>query len=174
MIFSKQEKIVTYLKFAKIQRPLRSERIKNTTVEFTFGRSFSALQRRTSSFFCFTCSSDVPLQITRGLMAFLLNERDQNNSGANALQILIFFEGPRCHYQWRHHISPGLFGISVSNFPAFRRAQSRKAYRRRKAVPSEILVKNITPTVKSALLFLFSVFTYCWLDPLLGSCPSFL
>ena len=51
VIFSKQEKIVTYPKFAKIQRPLHSECIKNTTVEFTFGKSFSALQRRTSSFF---------------------------------------------------------------------------------------------------------------------------
>ena len=72
VIFSKSEKIITYLKFAKIQRPLQSECIKNTTVEFTFGRSFSSLPRRTPSFFCFTYSSDVPLQITRGLMGQMI------------------------------------------------------------------------------------------------------
>ena len=38
-------------------------------------------------FLCFTCSSDGPLQITRGLMGY---ERKQNNGGAKALQILIF------------------------------------------------------------------------------------
>ena len=31
----------------------------------------------------------------------------------------------------------------------------------------------IFPTVKSSLLFLFYIFTYCWLDPI-GSSPSFL
>ena len=40
----------------------------DTAVDFTFGRSFSALQKRTPSFSCYTCSSDVPLQTTRGLM----------------------------------------------------------------------------------------------------------
>ena len=34
-----------------------------------------------------------------------INERNQNNSGAKALRILILFEGPRCNYQWRHNIS---------------------------------------------------------------------
>ena len=48
---------------------LNSECIKNTTVESTFGRSFPELQRRRPSFCCFTCSSDVPLQVTCGLMA---------------------------------------------------------------------------------------------------------
>ena len=48
---------------------LNSECIKNTTVESTFGRSFPKLQRRRPSFCCFTCSSDVPLQVTCGLMA---------------------------------------------------------------------------------------------------------
>ena len=60
VIFSKQEKIITYLKCAKIQRPLNSEYIKkplNTTVEFTFGRPFSALQRPTS----FSFVSRIPL-----------------------------------------------------------------------------------------------------------------
>ena len=37
-------------------------------VDFTFGRFFSAVRRHTPSFFSFTCSSDVPLQIMRGLM----------------------------------------------------------------------------------------------------------
>ena len=41
VIFSKQEKIVTYPKFAKIQRPLHSECIKNTTVEFPFSSNLS-------------------------------------------------------------------------------------------------------------------------------------
>ena len=38
-------------------------------------------------------------------------------------------------------------------------------------MPSEILVKKIYifPSVKSALLRLFNIFTYCWLDPLSGS-----
>ena len=44
----------------------------------------------------------------------------------------------------------------------------------RKARPSEVLVKLfIFPTVKSALLLLCYIFTYFWLDPLLGSGPSF-
>ena len=64
VIFSKPEK--KNLKFARIQRPLNSECIKNG--EFTFRKSFSALQKRTPSFSCFTCSSDVPLQIARDLM----------------------------------------------------------------------------------------------------------
>ena len=48
---------------------------------------------------------------------------------------------------------------------------------RRKAVPSEISVIffiYIFPTVKSALLLLFYIFTCCWLDPSLGSGPSIL
>ena len=57
-IFSKLEKIITYLKFARIQTLLHSECIKNTTVEFTLRRSFSALQRRTPSFLI---ASHVPL-----------------------------------------------------------------------------------------------------------------
>ena len=45
----------------------------------------------------------------------------------------------------------------------------------RKAVPSKILVKiYIFPTVKSALLLLFYIFNYCWLDLLLGSGASLL
>ena len=58
VIFSKPEKIITHLKFSRIQRPLHSECMKITTV-VTFGRSFSALQRRTPSFFV----SHVPLMV---------------------------------------------------------------------------------------------------------------
>ena len=41
---------------------------------------------------------------------------------------------------------------------------------------ARIIYKNLYlfPTVKSALLLLFYIFTYCWLDPLLGSGHSFL
>ena len=75
-------------------------------------------------FLCFTCSSDGPLQITRGLMGY---ERKQNNGGAKALQILIFL--------WRSNmelsvtssyiqkwISPGLIRkmfIKMLNFIVF-------------------------------------------------------
>ena len=39
-----------------------------------------------------------------------------------------------------------------------------------------LLIKKLYlfPTVKSALLLLFNIFTYCLLDPLIGSGPSFL
>ena len=47
-------------------------------------------------FLCFTCSSDGPLQITRGLMKKALLKR---------CKYWFFFEGPRWNYQWRHHIS---------------------------------------------------------------------
>ena len=75
-------------------------------------------------FLCFTCSSDGPLQITRGLMGF---ERKQNNGGAKALQILIFLWRSKMELsvtssyiqKW---ISPGLIRkmlIQMLNFIVF-------------------------------------------------------
>ena len=46
VIFSKPEKIITDLKFARVQRSLHSECIKTTTVEFFFGRSLISLRCR--------------------------------------------------------------------------------------------------------------------------------
>ena len=46
--------------------PLRN--FQNYYVDFTFGRCFSVVRRHTPSFFSFTFSSDVPLQIMCGLM----------------------------------------------------------------------------------------------------------
>ena len=77
--FRNQKKIITFLKFARIQRPLHSDCIKNTTVEFSFRSSFSALQRGTPSFFCFTCS------FTNNAWSHAINKRNQNKSGAKAL-----------------------------------------------------------------------------------------
>ena len=74
--FRNQKKIITFLKFARIHRPLHSDCIKNTTVEFS---SFSALQRGTPSFFCFTCS------FTNNAWSHAINKRNQNKSGAKAL-----------------------------------------------------------------------------------------
>ena len=50
---------------------------------------------------------------------------------------------------------------------------------RKKAVPSERYIffgnkEYIFPTVKSAMLLLFDISTYSWVDPLLGSSSSFL
>ena len=90
VIFSKLEKIITYLKFARIQTlPLRMHQKHNSWIHFTW--IFLCVAETHAIFLnCFPFSSDVPLRISRGLIAYLLNDRNQNNSGAKALRILIF------------------------------------------------------------------------------------
>ena len=53
----------------------------DTAVDFTFGRSFSALQKRKPSFWC---------SFTNIAWSHGINERNQNNSAAKALRMLIF------------------------------------------------------------------------------------
>ena len=93
-------------------RPLgRLTMHQNTTVKFTLGRSFSALQRPTPPFFCFT---SVPLMLLYNwkLWSHGINKRHRNNSGAKGCEYWFFFEGLTCNYRWsssyiQKWISPG-------------------------------------------------------------------
>ena len=108
VIFSKLEKIITYLKFARIQKSFHSECIKNTTAEFTLDRSFSALQRLGCvGSFSRTAAGNRAYAETHSFFLLLhvflwcsfknitwfhtINERNQNNSGAKALRVLIIW-----------------------------------------------------------------------------------
>ena len=86
VIFSKPEKIITYLRFARTQRRLHSECIKNTTVD----------ARHLSLFYMFLWCS-----FTNNASSHGINKRDQNNN--KSVSNIDF--SLKVQDQWRHHIS---------------------------------------------------------------------
>ena len=88
VIFSKLEKIITYLKFARIQKLLHSECIKKRNSWIHFTKIF--LCAAETHYFFLLLHMFLSCSFKNITWSHTLNERNQNNSGAKALRILIF------------------------------------------------------------------------------------
>ena len=91
--FSKAEKIITYQKIARIQRPLHSECIKTQPLNSPLAdlslRYWDACARHLLLFHMLLWRS-----CTNNAWSYGMNIREQNNSGAKALWIPIFLWRP--------------------------------------------------------------------------------